>query len=82
MGLPLIRASASMGFSFLLLMYVAHVWMDYFWLTLMGLAGEGSVKILKSKGYGVLLIILGAVLILFAMNISLEIFLNLDFLPF
>ena len=81
-GLPLIRASASMGFSFLLLMYAAHVWMDYFWLTLMGLAGEGSVKILKSKGYGVLLIVLGAVLILFAMNISLEIFLNLDFLPF
>ena len=81
-GLPLIRASADMGFSFLLLMYVAHIWMDYFWLSLMGLAGEGSVKILKSKGYGLLLVILGAVLILFAINISLETFFNFGFLPF
>jgi len=81
-GLPLIRASANMGFSFLLLMYAAHIWMDYFWLALMGLAGEGSVKILKSKGYGFLLIVLGVVLILFAINISLETFLNFGFLPF
>ncbi|RJS85297.1 LysE family translocator [Candidatus Bathyarchaeota archaeon] len=81
-GLSLIRASADMGFSFLLLMYVAHIWMDYFWLSLMGLAGEGSVKILKSKGYGLLLVILGAVLILFAINISLETFFNFSFLPF
>jgi len=81
-GLPLIRVSADMDFPFLLLMYVAHIWMDYFWLSLMGLAGEGSVKILKSKGYGLLLVILGAVLILFAINISLETFFNFSFLPF
>jgi len=71
-----------MGFPLLLVMYGAHVWMDYFWLTLMGFAGESGVKILKSKGYGVLLIALGLILALFAMNISLKTFLNLSLLPF
>jgi len=81
-GLPLIQLSMSGGLSLLLLMYVSHVWMDYFWLTLMGFAGEGSVKILKSKGYGVLLILLGLTLALFAVNISFKTFLNLSLLPF
>jgi len=81
-GLPLIQLSMNMGFPFLLLMYGSHVWMDYFWLTLMGYAGENSVKILKSKGYGILLIALGLILALFAMNISLKTFLNLSILPF
>lgn len=81
-GLPLIQLSMSMGFPLLLLMYGAHVWMDYFWLTLMGFAGESGVKILKSKGYGILLIALGLILALFAMNISLKTFLNLSLLPF
>jgi len=81
-GLPLIQLSMSMGLSFLLLMYISHVWMDYFWLTLMGFAGENSVKILRSKGYGILLIILGLTLALFAINISLKTFLNLSLLPF
>jgi len=81
-GLPLIQISMSMGLPFFLLMYGSHVWMDYFWLTLMGFAGESGVKILKSKGYGVLLIILGLILALFAINISLKTFLNLSLLPF
>jgi len=81
-GLPLIQLSMNMGFPLFLLMYGSHVWMDYFWLTLMGFAGEGGVKILKSKGYGILLIALGLILALFAINISLKTFLNLNLLPF
>jgi len=81
-GLPLIQLSMNMGLPLLLLMYGSHVWMDYLWLTLMGFAGESGVKILKSKGYGVLLIILGLILALFAINISLKTFLNLSLLPF
>jgi len=81
-GLPLIQVSMNAGLPLLLLMYVAHVWMDYFWLTVMGFAGEGSVKILKSKGYGSFLILLGLILALFAINMSLETFLNFSLLPF
>jgi threonine/homoserine/homoserine lactone efflux protein len=81
-GLPLIQISASMGLPILLLMYVSHVWMDYFWLTLMGFAGESGVKILKSRGYGVLLILLGLMLALFAVDMSLQTFLNFSLLPF
>ena len=81
-GLPLIQLSMSAGLPLLLLMYASHVWMDYFWLTLMGFAGESGVKILKSKGYGILLILLGLMLALFAVNISLRTFLGLSLLPF
>ena len=81
-GLPLIQLSLSMGIMYLLLMYVAHVWLDYFWLTLMGLVGEKSAKILKSKGYGALLILLGLLLVVFAVDISLKTFLNISLLPF
>jgi len=81
-GLPLIQLSINMGLPLLLLMYGSHVWMDYLWLTLMGFAGESGVKILRSKGYGVLLIILGLALALFAIDISLKTFLNLSLLPF
>jgi len=81
-GLPLIQSSSSMGVTYLLLMYVAHVWLDYFWLTFMGFAGEKSAKILKSKGYGTLLILLGLVLMIFAVDICLRTFINLSLLPF
>jgi len=81
-GLPLIQFSMNEGLPLLLLMYGAHIWMDYFWLTLMGFAGESSVKILKSKGYGALLILLGLALVIFAINISFKTFLNLNLLPF
>ena len=80
-GMPLIRMSMGMGLQVLLIMYVAHVWMDYFWLALMSLAGEGSVRILRSRGYGALLVALGIVLILFGLDICLKTFLNLRLLP-
>ena len=80
-GMPLIRMSISMGLQVLLIMYAAHVWMDYFWLALMSFAGEGSVKILRSRGYGALLVALGIVLILFGLDICLKTFLNLRLLP-
>ena len=80
-GMPLIRMSMSMGLQVLLVMYAAHVWMDYFWLALMSLAGEGSVKILRSRGYGALLVALGIILILFGLDICLKTFLNFRLLP-
>jgi threonine/homoserine/homoserine lactone efflux protein len=81
-GLPLLRLSSSMGSIYLLIMYVAHVWLDYLWLTLMGFAGERSAKLLKSKGYGLLLIILGLILAVFAIDLALKAYFNLSLLPF
>jgi threonine/homoserine/homoserine lactone efflux protein len=81
-GLPLLRLSSSMGTFYLILMYSAHVWLDYLWLTLMGVAGERSTKLLKSKCYGLLLIILGLILAVFAIDLSLKAYLNLSLLPF
>lgn len=81
-GLPLIQASISMGFTYLFLMYVAHVWLDYLWLITMGFAGEKSSKILKSNGYGLLLMSLGLLLVIFAVDLSLRTFINLRLLPF
>ncbi|MEM4473364.1 MAG: LysE family transporter [Candidatus Bathyarchaeia archaeon] len=81
-GLPLIRVSISMGFTYLLLMYTAHVWLDYLWLAIMGFAGEKSAEILKSKGYGLLLMCLGLLLAIFAVDLSLRTFIGLSLLPF
>jgi threonine/homoserine/homoserine lactone efflux protein len=81
-GLPLLRLSSSMGTFYLILMYSAHVWLDYLWLTLIGVAGERGAKLLKSKGYGLLLIILGLILAIFAIDLSLKAYLNLSLLPF
>ncbi|MEM2960982.1 MAG: LysE family transporter [Candidatus Bathyarchaeia archaeon] len=80
-GLPLIQSSLEMGFSFLFLMYLAHIWLDYFWLTFMGFIGENGVKILKSKAYGALLTTLGLVLALFAVNMLFKTVLNINILP-
>jgi threonine/homoserine/homoserine lactone efflux protein len=80
-GLPLVRLSSSMGAPYLLLMYVAHVWLDYLWLALMGLAGKGGARLLGSRGYGALLVALGLLLAVFATDLSLKAFLNANLLP-
>lgn len=74
-GMPLIQLSLVMGLIGVFLMYLFHVWMDYAWLTLMGAAGRGGAKILGSKGYGILLIVLGFILIVFALNLVFRIYL-------
>lgn len=46
-------------------MYVAHVWMDYAWLTATAYFAKRGANILGSKGYKILVAVFGAVLVCF-----------------
>ena len=68
-GYPLIEESSKLGFRGFTVMYASHVWMDYAWLTL--LAGGGvTVKLLGSTPYAILLGVLAAILVIFAVKIA------------
>jgi threonine/homoserine/homoserine lactone efflux protein len=65
-GLALIeQALAIASFIGVLVMYVAHVWMDYAWLTATAYLAKKGANILGSKRYRVLMAMFGAVLICF-----------------
>jgi len=65
-GLELIRRALEIAsFVGVLFMYVAHVWMDYAWLTGTAYLAKRGANILGSKGYRVLMAVFGAVLICF-----------------
>ena len=79
-GLPLVRGAARYGFKGFAAMYTSHVWMDYAWLSL--LAVFGSAVTSASKSYGLLLLILGVVLVVFAADVALRAFTGRRILPF
>jgi threonine/homoserine/homoserine lactone efflux protein len=65
-GLALIeQALAIASFAGILLMYIAHVWVDYAWLTATAYLAKKGVNILGSKGYKLLVTVFGIVLICF-----------------
>ncbi len=62
-GLVLVEAASGLGLLVgYSIMYPSHVWMDYAWLTLMASLGEGGRRVLRSRGYGALLIALAALM--------------------
>lgn len=81
-GFKLIIDAISLGIIGVIVMYVSHVWMDYAWLTLIAEAGARAKSILGSRGYRILLGILGTLLILFAANMATSRFLGFNILPF
>lgn len=68
-GLTLIeQALAIASFAGVLLMYVAHVWMDYAWLTVTAYLAKKGVNVLGSKWYRILVALFGVILIFFGIN--------------
>ena len=68
-GLTLIeQALAIASFAGVLLMYVAHVWMDYAWLTVTAYLDKKGVNVLGSKWYRILVALFGVILIFFGIN--------------
>lgn len=67
-GLPLIRealAFASLGGVFL--MYLAHIWMDYVWLTATAHLAKKGINLIGTKGYRILVLAFGLALIFFGL---------------
>ncbi|MCX8191562.1 MAG: hypothetical protein N3F06_01985, partial [Nitrososphaerales archaeon] len=50
------------------IMYVAHVWMDYAWLTFIASLSRKGFSILGSRGYRIVIGSLGLLLIYFGIN--------------
>ncbi len=83
LGLELIRKSISLlGLVLgILFLYPLHVWLDYIWLVFLAYAGSQGARIMGSKGYKALLLILALMLVLFALNIVLSVLLGFKLVP-
>jgi len=67
-GLPLIQAAlafASLGG--VVLMYVAHIWMDYAWLTATAHLAKKGINLIGTKGYRILILTFGIALVFFGL---------------
>jgi threonine/homoserine/homoserine lactone efflux protein len=65
----------SLGFAGLagvVFMYACHIWIDYAWLILVSTFAKRSSKILRFKGYRLLMAVFGAVLIYFGFTFLID----------
>ncbi|RLG81793.1 MAG: lysine transporter LysE [Thermoprotei archaeon] len=80
-GFTLISLLAGTGILGILVMYSSHVWMDFLWLGFVaGLARKG-LRVMSSKRYKALLLILASLLFLFGTNSLLNRFLKVSIIP-
>ena len=68
-GALAIEAYAIAGFLGVILMYLAHVWMDYAFLTIISFAAFKGKEVMKSRGYKLLLLIIVVFLIIFGADL-------------
>ena len=66
-GLKLISDSLAFGWAGIILMYVAHVWIDYAWLTGTAHLARRGIEFLGRKGYRIVLMLFGFILIGFGL---------------
>ena len=79
-GAPLIMEALSIGgFPMLAAFYVSHVWLDFFWLTLV--ASVASLSKLNAKYYRIVLAALSVMVFLFGVNLILQVSMGLSIIP-
>jgi len=61
-------------FTGILIVFLLHIWMDFVWLYSIAHLASKSAKILSSKNYKILMIILSSMLIYFGTSFILEVF--------
>jgi len=67
-GLKLISDSISFAsWAGVLLMYVAHVWMDYVWLTATAYLAKKGTSLVSSSGYRIVMAVFGGILVYFGL---------------
>ncbi len=67
-GLKLISDSITFAsWAGVLLMYVAHVWMDYVWLTVTALLAKRGTSLVGSSGYRIAMTVFGGILVCFGL---------------
>lgn len=63
----IVNALVLASFAGVLIMYVSHVWMDYAWLTGTAYLARRGTSLVGGRGYRVVMMIFGAILILFGL---------------
>jgi threonine/homoserine/homoserine lactone efflux protein len=68
-GLGLIYLSLDFAsWAGVLLMYIAHVWMDYVWLTATAYLAKRGTSLVNSRKYRILMVIFGGILVYFGLD--------------
>ncbi len=63
----IVNALVLASFAGVLIMYVSHVWMDYAWLIGTAYLARRGTSLIGGRGYRVVMVIFGAILILFGL---------------
>ncbi|MFX1487214.1 MAG: LysE family transporter [Promethearchaeota archaeon] len=63
-----IQAFSYAGFLGVVIMYLAHVWMDYAFLSAISYFSKKGYEIMKTRGYQVLLTVIGIALVIFGLD--------------
>ncbi len=63
----IVNALVLASFAGVLLMYVSHVWMDYAWLIGTAYLAKKGTNLIGGKGYRLLMVVFGAILVLFGL---------------
>ncbi|MEM2529044.1 MAG: LysE family transporter [Ignisphaera sp.] len=79
-GFSLILLALEAGFVGLLTMYLAHIWMDFLWLSLVAEAGKRGTVIFGRRGYRIMLALFGILLLFFGINTVLKRFFSISLL--
>ncbi len=79
-GFSLILLALELGFTGLLIMFFAHIWMDFLWLSLVAEAGKKGASIFGRKGYRAMLVVFGVLLLFFGINTALKRFFSISLL--
>lgn len=63
-----IEAFSYAGFLGVVIMYLAHVWMDYAFLSAISYFSKKGYEVIKTRGYQILLTVIGIALIIFGLD--------------
>ena len=61
-----------LGLAGVLLMYIAHVWMDYVWLTATAYLARKGTSLVSSMGYRIIMTVFGGTLVYFGIQFILS----------
>ncbi len=82
-GILIVDALALLGLVLgVIILFIMHVWMDYAWLTFLAYMGNLGKNVLRSKGYKILLVVIGVLFIIYAANLVSNLLFNVPILPF
>ena len=79
-GFSLILLALEIGFIGVIIMFLSHIWIDFLWLSMIAEAGKRGIAITGRKGYRVMLMVFGILLLFLGVNILMKRFTSISLL--